>query len=239
MRKKLSIIIPCYNEAKNIPVICDRLNDSIIRRKFFEVELVIVNNGSSDESTKIIETLKKKYFFLKTVHIKKNIGYGNGIKQGLNIAKGEFLAYTHADLQTDLDDCFKAFEILSKNEKNNEVYVKGKRKGRSFFDNFFTIGMSIFETLLLKEKMWDINAQPNLFHKSFFDKIKSNCPDDFSLDLYFLFSAKKLGYKLLRFEVFFPPRIHGNSKWNTGIISRIKFIKRTISFSFKLNNKIK
>ena len=94
--------------------------------------------------------------------------------------------------------------------------------------------MSIFETLFLKVKLWDINAQPNLFHNSFFDLIKDNCPHDFSFDLYMLYMAKKSDMEIVRFEVLFPKRIHGESSWNTGLNSKIKFIIRTLKFSIKL-----
>ena len=56
-----------------------------------------------------------------------------------------------------------AEKILSKN-----IYIKGKRYGRSLKEMFFTIGMSIFEIIILKKFLWDINSQPNIIHKSFF-----------------------------------------------------------------------
>jgi len=116
-------------------------------------------------------------------------------------------------------------------------YVKGDRKGRPIFDQIFTLGMSFFETIYLRTKLWDINAQPNIFHRNFFEGL-SDIPNDFSLDLFFLYIAKKNGYKTIRFKVFFPPRLHGESKWNTGFSSKIKFIKRTFAFSFKLKKEL-
>ena len=97
--------------------------------------------------------------------------------------------------------------------------------------------MSIFETIYLNTKLWDINAQPNIFHRSFFKDL-AEIPNDFSLDLFLLYIAKKKGYKILRFNVFFPPRLHGESKWNTGFKSKLKFIKRTIDFSSKLKRRL-
>ena len=102
----------------------------------------------------------------------------------------------------------------------------------------FTMGMSLFETLYLGRKLWDINAQPNIFHRSFFENIKNDCPKDFSLDLYFLYMAQKEGLKVIRFDVVFPPRVHGESSWNTGLASKWKFIKRTIEFSLKLKKEL-
>ena len=208
---KLSIIIPCYNEEKNIFLILEKFSKIILRN---DIEVLFVNNGSTDNSEKVFKKLAPNYPFARVVKVDINKGYGFGIKSGLNEAKGEFIGYTHADLQTDPADVLRALEIIEKQESPKMCYVKGDRKKRPIFDQFFTVGMSIFETIYLNTKLWDINAQPNIFHRSFFKDL-AEIPNDFSLDLFLLYIAKKKGYKILRFNVFFPPRLHGESKWNT------------------------
>jgi len=121
----------------------------------------------------------------------------------------------HADMQTDPADVIKAMDIIETTGNDKNIFVKGDRKGRSVFDNFFTYGMSLFETGYLKCLLWDVNAQPNMFHRSFFEKW-SNPPHDFSLDLYVLYLAKQNKLNIKRFNVIFPPRIHGSSHWDTG-----------------------
>lgn len=232
---KLSIIVPCYNEAKNIPLILDKFA-SVINRN--DIEVLLVNNGSQDNSQEILDEILPKYPFARDVKVYKNKGYGFGITSGLCEAKGDFIGYTHADMQTDPADLIKALEIIEKQSDPKNCYVKGDRKKRPFLDQFFTTGMSFFETLYLGTKLWDINAQPNIFHRAFFENIKHNCPKDFSLDLYLLYMAKKQGLNLIRFDVVFPERIHGESNWNTGLAARWKFIKRTFDFSIKLKKEL-
>ena len=66
---------------------------------------------------------------------KKNIGFGNAIKKGVLKSKTKIICYTHADLQTDIKDVLRAFNIFNGcNDKN--VLVKGLRKKRSLFDGF-------------------------------------------------------------------------------------------------------
>lgn len=102
------------------------------------------------------------------------------------------------------------------------------------FDQFFTNGMSLFETIYLGAKLFDINAQPNVFSRDFFESWQ-NPPDDFALDLYALYMAQKAGLKIIRFDVLFPERLYGESHWNNGSIqAKWKFIKRTIAFSANL-----
>lgn len=226
---KLSIVVPCYNEEKNIPLLLQSFAEAIIRE---DVEVVLVNNGSTDSSCKVIKELIPNYSFARVVNVEVNQGYGYGILQGLKACNGEFVGWTHADLQTDPKDVLKALEIIE-TENKKELFIKGNRKGRPIFDQIFTSGMSLFETLYLGVKLYDINAQPNIFPREFMEKW-SNPPFDFSLDLYVLYMARKNNLKIVRFDVVFPKRIYGESKWNTGLASKWKFIKRTIEFSRRL-----
>lgn len=157
---KLSIVVPCYNEEKNIPLILEKFQ-SVINRD--DVEVLLVNNGSTDNSQTIFDELVPKYSFVKVVKVEVNQGYGFGITSGLIEAQGEFIGYTHADMQTDPADVLKALKIIEKQDNPKNYYVKGDRKGRPLFDQFFTMGMSAFETIYLGTKLWDINAQPNIF----------------------------------------------------------------------------
>ena len=68
---------------------------------------------------------------------------------------------------------------------------------------------------------------------SFFETWESP-PKDFSLDLYALYMAGKRDLSIYRFKVEFPKRVHGESHWNRGLASKVKFIKRTVDFSIKL-----
>ena len=100
-------------------------------------------------------------------------------------------------------------------------------------EHFLTFGMSIFVSLLFRKRMFDVNAQPTVFSKDFFKSLPMP-PNDFSLDLFFYFYALKKGLIIQRFPVNFGKRFGGVSTWNTGWLSRYKFIKRTVEFSLKL-----
>lgn len=229
---KLSIVVPCYNEEENIPLILERFND-VVKKE--DIEVILVDNGSTDGSAEVISRLLPQYSFAKTVKVPVNQGYGYGILQGLKECAGEYIGWTHADMQTDPADVLKALDLIE--QEKGLVFVKGNRKGRPLFDVFFTVGMSVFETCYLREKLYDINAQPNIFPKVFYQGWE-NPPHDFSLDLYALYMARKKGLKVVRFAVDFPKRVHGTSKWNTGLAAKWKFIKRTMDFSVKLKKSL-
>lgn len=235
MSTKLSVVIPCYNESKNITPLVNRFSSCRPSERGFE--LVLVDNGSTDGSAKAMRLLAAKYRFLKIATVKNNVGYGHGIFTGLKAASGEFACWTHADLQADPLDVVRAYEIAARQPAPVSCYVKGARKNRPLADAFFAFGMSVFALFALGKWLADINAQPNLFHRSFLPKLK-NPPDDFSFDLYALFIAKKEGMTIIRFPVDFSRREHGQSHWNTGLSGKWKFIKRTALFTVGLRRRL-
>ena len=228
---KLSLIIPCYNEAENVPLLLDRcsaLGDSS------NIEVILVDNGSTDNSPEVLQALLPKYPHCRSIRVPINQGYGFGILSGLKAAKADLLAWTHADMQTDPKDVLRGLEIFK--ARGNTIYVKGQRIKRPLADVIFTIGMSVFETVLLRTRLWDINAQPNMFSRPFFESWVDP-PHDFSLDLYVYFTAHHQGLPVYRFPVEFGERAHGVSHWNVNWAAKMKFIKRTINFSIKMKNK--
>ena len=229
---RFSLVIPCYNEAANLPLLlerCKKLADQP------GVEVVLVDNGSTDNTAEVLQNLLPLYPGCRSIRVEKNQGYGFGIVSGLKAANGEILAWTHADMQTDPQDALHGLDLFEKH--GDDIFVKGRRYGRPFMDVVFTVGMSVFETLLLARPMWDINAQPTMFSRRFFESWV-NPPDDFSLDLYAYYQAQSCGLKVHRFPVKFGERAHGVSHWNVNWAAKRKFIRRTIDFSLQLKKNI-
>jgi len=129
-------------------------------------------------------------------------------------------------------------DFFEKSTNSELLFVKGRRYGRPLLDVVFTTGMSIFETILMRTRMFDINAQPTVFHRRFYESWK-NPPKDFSLDLFAYFLAKRQNLTVERFPVLFSSRLHGVSHWNFNILSKFKFIKRTLHYSFLLKKSFK
>ena len=103
----VSIVIPCFNEAENLNTVFRRLDS--LHKLNPEVEIVLVDNGSEDETSLLMEDhLFSRKHFAKLVRIGKNIGYGHGIMEGVRGSSGDVIAWTHADLQTDPVDVLKA-----------------------------------------------------------------------------------------------------------------------------------
>jgi glycosyltransferase involved in cell wall biosynthesis len=229
---KFSIVLPCYNEAASLPTLLGR---------YVEVwgdipaELVLVNNGSTDNTAQVLleELSKPELSFARTVLVKKNRGYGHGIFTGLKAAKGEFVGFSHADLQCDPADLLIAYKLLVAQADPRKSIVKGKRAPRDFASELVTRTMSALSTAVLMTRLSDINAQPKVFHRSLLDKL-TNPPDGFQFDLYVLHIATQAGLEIQTIPVVFGERIHGESKWAATLFGRYRTILATIAYIFKL-----
>lgn len=225
---KFSLVIPCYNEAANLPLLLERCKEFSSREG---IEVILVDNGSTDDSAVVLDRLLPAYPGCRSVRVEVNQGYGFGILCGLRAARGDILGWTHADMQTDPQDALTGLSYFD--NAPERIFVKGRRYGRPVADVAFTVGMSAFETALLLEPLWDINAQPTLFSRRFFDTWASP-PHDFALDLYAYYHARVQGLAVHRFPVRFGPRAYGVSHWNVNWAAKKKFIRRTVDFSFEL-----
>jgi len=235
---KLSIVIPCYNEADNIPLLIKNL-DSVYKP---DIEIILVDNGSTDDTLPVLykELKSVNNVLIRSIRVEKNIGYGHGIMAGVKEAKGEIIAWTHADLQTDVKDIYNGYEIFRGHSDQEKFFLKGSRRKRNFIDLILTWGMSIISSIMLGTKLNDINAQPKMFHRTFL-KLVDDAPDDFSLDLYFYCIAKKTKMNIVEMPVYFKDRLYGEAKGGGGssIWTRIQVIKRTLKYIVKLNSQMK
>jgi len=235
----LSVVVPCFNEADNL----DRLV-SAFRQAFAEstkqIELVLVDNGSTDSTSSVIQQLMQdpSNGFLRLVRVEQNVGYGHGILTGLRAASGDFVGWTHADMQTPPSDTVRAFEVLLESEAPQRTIVRGLRQGRPFFDGLFTRGMGWIASAALGCHLYDVNAQPKIFHQSWM-KLMGKAPHDFTLDLFLLYVANKNGGQFKTIPVNFELRHAGVAKGGGSLRGKFRLIKRTLIQISQLRRTIK
>jgi glycosyltransferase involved in cell wall biosynthesis len=227
-RPTYSVVLPCYNEAENIPLLLTRVAALADRGDF---ELVLVNNGSTDATGDVIASAVRSgdYPFLRCVTVEKNRGYGDGIYQGLRTARGKILAFSHADIQTPPEDVFNAFDIVARGEIDlGRTLIKGFRTNRSSDKEFLTRWLGRVVRVLLGVDIRDVNGQPKVFDRAFLDSLRDP-PADFSFDTYLLYRARLQGLDIRTFDVDFGERMHGSSKWASSFVARHRTILRYLT----------
>jgi glycosyltransferase involved in cell wall biosynthesis len=225
-----SIVVPCFNEAENLPALLAAFH--ALRRPDSDWELVLVDNGSTDASAEILANCSEPWLLVVTVP-RPNIGYGHGIVTGLRAARGALLGWTHADGQTPPADVLRAFELLKNAADPARTLVKGRRRNRPVRDAAFTAGMQLAGLVLLRRSIPDANGQPKVFHRDLLEKMVDP-PTDLSLDLYALWLAQSLGWQRLELDVRFGDRLHGESRWAFSWRSKARHIGRTLRFMRRL-----
>jgi len=133
----LSIIIPVFNEEKTVGQIVKAVFNSKISK--LKKEVIIVDDGSSDKTFKVLKELNRKYSFKLVTH-EKNLGKGAAVRNGIKNSGGEIIIIQDADLEYDPNDYAKLVEpIIRKKAKvvygtrliNYPLILWGKNKTKS------------------------------------------------------------------------------------------------------------
>lgn len=233
MKFNISVVLPCYNEENNIHL----LYQEFIKIKFKneKIELIFVNNGSTDKTDQEIEKVialhkknKIKNIHLKKIFLKRNQNYSGGVIAGLKKAKGAYIGWSHADLQTPLKDVYKLYKLI-KNKKN--VLGKGFRVRRNKIDQIITFLHEILAGFILHKGMREINAAPKIFSRNLIDSFNNMPRESTLLDTYILYICLKNKYEIVELNVKFKDRRYGSSKWKNNLKN---FLKHTIINFFYL-----
>ena len=235
----LSVVIPVFNELENIKELFCKFEEFSLKANF-SYKFILVDGCSSDNTPDLIEKQILNYPLVNVelIRMDSRNGYGFDIMMGLQYSQFQTLAWTHADLQTDLLDLLEGYQLL--NESASSSVVKGKRVNRALLEKLFTFGMQIYTLLSLKIYLDDINAQPKMFHYDFYEKyLLDSPPDDFSLDLFFLIQAKKNKLIIKNFNVAFHSRKAGLAKGGGGSWrNRVILVRRTFNYIQKLKLRV-
>jgi glycosyltransferase involved in cell wall biosynthesis len=232
-----SIVIPCFNEAENLPHLIAGFES--LRTPDADWELILVDNASTDATVEVVarELSPERRRWARCVRVEPpNLGYGHGLVTGLRAAAGEWLAWTHADGQTPPSDVLKGLDLLRSAHDPRHTLVKGRRRHRPLKDAAFTAGMQLAGLALLGRNLPDVNGQPKCFHRDIFARFDEP-PTDLSLDLYLVHLAQTAGFTRLEFDVRFGDRLHGESKWAFSWRSKARNIARTLHFMRSLRRR--
>ena len=133
--KKISIIIPAYNEEESLPLLYKRLNKVTSNLKNYEFEMLFINDGSKDNTLKIIKELRSEDERVSYVDFSRNFGKEIAMIAGLDYAKGDCVIFIDADLQDPPELIPKLIEYWE--EGYDDVYARRKsRKGETFLKKF-------------------------------------------------------------------------------------------------------
>lgn len=179
--KKVSIIIPCYNVEKYL----EKCLESVATQTLKDIEIICVDDGSTDGTRKILELYAERYCNFSVIH-KENGGLSNARNTGLRVASGEFVMFLDSDdfltrmdaleclykkaLKDNLDQLFYSAEVFFENEEikqENIRYIQYYKHNKKY-PNVYN-GKELF-VILSENSDFKVNACMQLFKRIFLQK---------------------------------------------------------------------
>lgn len=201
----VSIILPVYNQADFISTYVKECEDALYDLPY-KHELLLVVNGSSDESLQICQALAQAYRSVRVLHSEAG-GWGLAVKLGLSEARGDLLCYTNSARTAPHD----LLLMVLYGAVNPGVVVKANRK---FRDNWTRRLGSLLYNLecraLFDLPCWDINGTPKVFPRKLAPLLKLECNDDL-IDLEFNAVCRQFNYPMLEVPILTFKRRGGRS----------------------------
>ena len=222
----LSIVIPVYNEQNNIAALVNEIKKNI--SSSIKYEIIIVDDGSTDNTLKELKLLCKRYKDIIIIKHKKNYGQSISIRSGILSSNKDFILTLDGDGQNDPKDIIKMIDVYNENEN---CLVHGFRKNRS--DPYFTkiLPSKIANYIVRKftnSKIIDHGCSLKIFDKNLIDV------NEFFGDFHRLFAAQiRQDIKVVEIEVNHRPRIKGKSKYGFERVLRVLIDLIFINFTKK------
>lgn len=164
----LSVILPCFNEEQNIAHTVHDV-EQWMRSAKINGEIIVVDDGSTDNSYRVLEDLSKEISLLRVVRHEKNKGYGLAIRSGCDSATTEWIAFMDSDGQ------FKAADLsLLLAHAHSYSFITGRRAHRadSFVRNTFGKILGAMNVIVLGLWVRDVNCGLKVFTREIWPTIR-------------------------------------------------------------------
>jgi len=231
---ELSVFFPCYNEEKNIQNTVSKAIP-VLNKLVKRWEIILINDGSKDNTAKVLEKIKKQYSQedISIITHNPNRGYGGALKSGLYNSKYQWITFTDSDGQFDFSEISN---LIKKQQATKADVVIG-----------YYLSRQVSKTTIITSKIWelivfilfglkvtDIDCGFKLINKKVVDTIsKLEAERGAFISSEFLIKTKKSGFKIVEIGVHHYPRTEGKA---TG--RNIKVILKSFSDLFHLWFKI-
>jgi dolichol-phosphate mannosyltransferase len=228
MNKSIAIVIPSYNEATNIDVLIQALNETILNINY-NFKFIFVDDGSSDETVVILKEKSKEHQHIFYLELSRNFGHQNALKAGIDLVKNDVDAIISMD--GDMQHPPKIIpKLIQKWEEGFEVVytIREEDKKLGFIKNKTS---NLFYGLM--NKLSDIKFEPGTADFRLIDKKVAQVFSDFTENELFIRGIINwVGFK--QYAINYEPneRYSGKSKYTVGKMMRFA-VQGITSFSTK------
>lgn len=225
---QLSIVVPCYNEGNTIENSAKAIISHMAQTPEIDYELILVNDGSKDNTASLIKRLADTYDNVIPVLCEKNGGKGAAVKEGVKKAQGDYILFMDADLSTDLS----AVNTFMKEIPHNDMVIGSRRhpdsvlvKSQGAVRKFIGNCCVVITKIITRTKFNDTQCGFKGFTKELGAVlIEKQRIHGWAFDVEYLYIAKMQGCKVKPIPV----------KWENDEESKVSPIKSSVSFFIEL-----
>ena len=217
----LSIIVPAYNEAERIPKTLLAM-DKQLSNVSYSYEIVVVNDGSTDNTAAIVKSMTKLVRNLKLIDLTENSGKGGTVRQGMLLSSGKIRLFTDADNSTSIDQFEKMMPFL---RDGYDVVIGSRGVAGAKLDppeslrrRFFGKSLNVIVQLFLLPGIWDTQCGFKAFTEEAAQRIfKASRVAGWGFDVEALSLAKGMGYRIKEVPVHWVDDARTHVKFSAGL----------------------
>ncbi len=204
--QSISVVLPAFNEEECIEEAVRQCLE-FLPRCFSEFEVLVVDDGSADDTAAIVKRMQRQYPALKLIQQPSNEGYGRALAAGFEAARGELVFFTDADCQFDVSELRDFAPLI---EQADAVYGFRVYRYDSVIRCFLSWTYNRLVRVLFLVKVRDVDCSFKLFSRRVVDQLawESN---DFFVDTEMVVRTRKLGFSSVEKGVRHYPRKAGHT----------------------------
>ncbi len=224
MLTSLSVFFPCYNEIESIPKLLEgasRFLPTITKK----LQIILVDDGSTDGTKELAESMVQRYPNLLYVRHEKNAGYGQALKTGIESSVHDWVFWTDGDLQFDITQLEK---FVKETEKSDAIIGYRAHRADTFIRKVNGELYTRLINILFKLEVRDIDCAFKLIKRKQLENVSITTSSAFTSSE-ILIKLKKNGVRLSQLPVSHFPRKHGKSTGNSLSVI-LKGLYQTVHF---------
>jgi len=222
----LSVFFPAYNDALSLPPLIEKTH-TVLREHLEDFEVIVVNDGSRDNTAEVLEHLRKRFGpTLRVVTHAENRGYGGALRSGFAAAAKELVFYTDGDGQYDIAELPKLLDCLAP----DVGLVNGYKLERNDPTHRIWIGTlyNRFARLLFRIRIRDIDCDFRLIRRRLLDDIRLTSTSG-TICVELVRKLELSRWRVVEVGVHHYPRLHGRSQF-----FRVRSLATTLSQLLRL-----
>lgn len=205
----LSIVVPALNEEDNVQPLVQEIK-TVICDQGISAEMIMVDDGSTDQTFNRLTTLQKDHPWLRVLHRDKPQGQSAAMYAGVQAAKGQFIATLDADLQNDPADLPKMLELIQRNQLDMVQGDRSAARADTFKRKFTSWVGRTYRKIVLGDSIRDTGCSARVVRATFYKQVPLQYH---GMHRFIPAYCNRLGAKIAEMPVHHRPRVAGVTKY--------------------------